>query len=502
MSRLFARALAVVVLVALQGSPSSAASDDEVTFIVGFREPTDRGPGDDLHGGRVVTANAAIRALEVRAADARAFEERASRDLRILFVERDRPDALSALLLPNDARLGEQWALGSRPGIEAPAAWDVTRGSLGVVVAVLDSGLQKSHPDIGNYLQGHDFLAQDDEPDDRCGHGTHVSGIIGALADNGEGIAGVALATLLPVKVLDLGAGGCSGTFAALANGITWSTDQGAAVISMSLGCSACSSSAVTAALEYAAAHNVLSVCAAGNGQGGPVMFPASDANCVAVAAVNADGSFATYSSRGPKVEIAAPGTGILSTYNDGGYAAFSGTSLAAPHVSGVAALVAAAAPGISALELRQRLRASAINTLLPAEEEGAGLVNACTAVGGPCAGGGEPEPDPEPQPPALHTHALAASLRGKHVLVRAYAYDAAEGAVDGVTVQVQICRSGAACVLREGVTASDGDVQVRWSGAGSGVYTSCVTGMTKTGYDWDMAAGHAANGNCATAAL
>ena len=192
--------------------------------------------------------------------------------------------------------------------------------------------------------------------DDDNGHGTHVAGTIAAV-DNTVGVVGVApQASLLAAKVLNRqGSGYLSDVIA----GIDYCVQNGAKVVSMSLG----SSSDVQAlhnAVDAAYADGVLLVAAAGNDYGGAVSYPAAYDSVVAVSATDSNNNLASFSNVGPEVELAAPGVSILSTYKDGGYATLSGTSMATPHVSGVAALAIQANPLMSNVEVRALLQNTA----------------------------------------------------------------------------------------------------------------------------------------------
>ncbi len=260
---------------------------------------------------------------------------------------------------PNDPMYGRQWNLKL---INMPKAWEKSRGK-GVVVAVLDTGI--AYEDHGDFVQvpdlkgvkftdGYDFVNDDEHANDDHGHGTHVAGTIAQATNNGEGVAGVAFeATLMPVKVLDHFG---SGTTAQIADAIRWAADHGAKVINMSLGGGG-RSEVLAHAVEYARAKGVVVVCAAGNGGRGVVEFPAAYPGSVAVGAVGPTGTKAPYSSWGKELDIAAPGgdksqgeeAGVLQNTIDpqdpskSVYAAFQGTSMATPHVAGVAALLWAA---------------------------------------------------------------------------------------------------------------------------------------------------------------
>ena len=218
-----------------------------------------------------------------------------------------------------------------------PDAHRVTRGK-GINVAVLDTGVQAEHPDLsGQFTAIKDFSGSMFGPADRVGHGTHCAGIV-AANDNTQGVIGVAPhARLLIGKVL--GDDG-SGSGQAIAKGIDWAVEMGADVISMSLG-SPQPDPVIRNAINRAVAAGRFVVCAAGNS--GPINtqpdYPAAFENVLSVASIQHDGTLSDFSSRG-KVDFAAPGSSILSTYPRDRYARLSGTSMACPFVAGVVALL------------------------------------------------------------------------------------------------------------------------------------------------------------------
>jgi len=232
----------------------------------------------------------------------------------------------------------------------------------GVKVCVVDTGIDKDHPDLqANIVGGRNFVAKGltvdpTKWDDDNGHGTHVAGTIAAV-NNNIGVVGVApQASLLAAKVLNRQG---SGYFSDIMAGIDWCAQSGAKVISMSLG----SSSDVQAfhdTVDAAYANGVLVIAAAGNDYGGPVSYPAAYDSVVAVSATDSNNNLASFSSVGPQVELAAPGVNILSTWMGGGYNTISGTSMATPHVSGVAALAIQANPLMSNVEIRTLLQNTA----------------------------------------------------------------------------------------------------------------------------------------------
>jgi thermitase len=276
--------------------------------------------------------------------------------------------------MPNDPRLGNQWGLTrTRFG----GAWNDAKGD-GAKVAIVDSGAYVEHPDIGRIIGQRDFVEGDAVADDDNGHGTHVTGIAGALTDNGEGMAGGCFnCRLLIAKVM--GATGFT-TDSRIVEGINWSVNQGADVVNLSLGGSA-NSSVLRTAVNRAYGRDVVVVAAAGNEGTNVPRYPAAYSKVIAVSATNANGGLALFSSRGDWVDLAAPGMNILSTNNSGGYDMQSGTSMSAPFVSGLAGLLAS--QGMSADSIRQRMEATA-EDLGPAGDDpryGHGRIDADNAV-------------------------------------------------------------------------------------------------------------------------
>jgi thermitase len=245
--------------------------------------------------------------------------------------------------MPNDPDVNNTartYALNTTHTIEG---WDYTRGDSKVIIAILDSGITFNHPEFsGRVLPGYDFINNDADASDDHGHGTHTAGIIGAGIDNGLGMAGICpQCTLLPVKVLNYNN---AGTWSSVAQGIIYATDQGARVINLSLGATV-SSKTLETAVSYAVERNVLVVAAAGNTGADRKFYPAALDGVLAVSATDADDQRWVLSNMGEYIDLAAPGHAVYSTYNDlqnyySGYNYMSGTSMAAPHVAGLAGLL------------------------------------------------------------------------------------------------------------------------------------------------------------------
>ncbi len=248
---------------------------------------------------------------------------------------------------PNDTFYSNQWGLKNAQDhdIDAPEAWSIYTGGSNVTIAVIDTGVDLDHPDLAaKIVAGWDYVNSDSLADDDNGHGTHVAGIAAASSNNGIGIAGVSWgAKVMPLKVLNYAGNG--GTYN-LALAIKYAADNGAKVINMSLGGS-CGTGwpDVEEAVNYAVGKGVLVVAASGNNYSTPVMCPGAINGVMAVGATDSTDTRASYSTYGTALDIAAPGSSIYSTYYGGGYITMSGTSMATPHVAGLAALLRSFAP-------------------------------------------------------------------------------------------------------------------------------------------------------------
>lgn len=336
----------------------------------------------------------------------------------VAYVSEQPPARLA--FTPNDPYFAFQWHM---PQIQAPQAWDVSTGQ-DVLIAVLDTGIAyedfgeyRRAPDLGNtrFVPGYDFINNDPHANDDEGHGTHVAGTIAQSTNNGLGGTGVAFnASLMPVKVLDSQG---QGSHDAIAQGIVYAADRGARIINMSLS-GRTGSSTLAEAIDYAANKGVLVVAAAGN-SGGAVEYPAAYGSVLAVGALGYDRTRVDYSNFGSQLALVAPGGDTDSDKNADGYPDgvlqetfrgdptqfgfyfYEGTSMAAPHVSGVAALLFAHNPAAGAGQVRQAMQNTALD-LGPAGRDnqyGYGLVQAAealAAIGGPVT----PTPTPTLQPP------------------------------------------------------------------------------------------------------
>lgn len=266
---------------------------------------------------------------------------------------------IEALGDPNDLYYNSQWALnntgqtGGTPDadINAPEAWNLHTGSSSVVIAVIDTGVDLDHPDLAAKITsgsqaGYNYITPGSPPDDDNNHGSHVAGIAAASTNNGIGIAGVSWgAEIMPLKILD--SAGSGGTYN-LSLAIKYAADHGAKVINMSLG-GGCGSGwpDVEEAVNYAVSKGVVLVAASGNVGSSTVYCPAAINGVIAVGATDSGDVRAYYSNYGLALDVVAPGSSIYSTI-PGGYGYKSGTSMASPHVAGLAALLRSFAPSLT----------------------------------------------------------------------------------------------------------------------------------------------------------
>jgi thermitase len=331
------------------------------------------------HGAREIGRISAIdvRVLQVPAQRAEAVLRALQRNPHVAFAE---PDALVQTLAdPDDPYYGEQWHL---PRIHAPAAWETTTGNAGIVIAILDTGVSPTHPDLASkLLRGYNFVAGNRDTADDHGHGTLVAGAAAAIGNNGVGVAGVAWDNrILPVKILNENG---SGFVSNVAKGITYAADNGASIINMSLAGTFLSST-LSEAIEYAWAKNCILVAGAGNSGDNIPRYPAAHPLVISVSALNASNALPSWASFGETVELSAPGVNIWSTNYNEGYSAVSGSSFASPLVAGAAGLVLAVAPKLSNADVRDVLTLTA-DDLGPEGHDpyyGWGRVNAGDAVG------------------------------------------------------------------------------------------------------------------------
>lgn len=405
-----------------------------------------------------------LRVVNVSEQNADAVLAALRHDPDIEFAERDY--FAQAAFVPNDPYVGEQWHLAK---VQAFQAWQGTTGSSNVIVAVLDSGVNMSQPDLaGRLLPGYDFVNGTATVTDDYGHGTAVTGTIAADGNNGIGVAGVAYGcSVLPVKVMD------SDGFAAystIATGIGYAVDNGARVINMSIAGSL-PSQALQDAINYAWSNNVLVVAAAGNSATNTPMYPAACAHVLSVSATAQDDSLAYFSSYGTYVKMSAPGTAIFTTERDLKYpygGGWQGTSFASPIVAGVAALVISANPTLSNDQVVSLLEQSADDIGAPGYDPsfGYGRVNAFRAVTMASQAPGAVSPVPQgataavlssPTPNSQYTFGSSVSLQAI----------ASASTADGNITNLSFVVNGVTVA-----TGAGSDVSFNWTPTATGGYS------------------------------
>lgn len=322
----------------------------------------------------------------------------------VRYVENDWAIEAAGLTLPNDPYFPEQWALAR---INMPAAWDATLGDPALIIALIDSGIDLQHEDLAgmsiwsNDLEvnglagedddangyvddfvGWDWVDHDNQIEDPYGHGTHVGGILAANTDNGIGVASVGRRlTILPLRVLDERG---SGFISYLVDALAYARRKGVQIVNLSL-VLRLDSLAVADSIHAFAQTGGLVVAATGN-YGNQVYWPAAYTETLAVASTTMDDSRSPFSNRGPETDLAAPGSLILSTYKENSYYLNDGTSMAAPHVSALAALVWSLRPDWDWQQVKDHLKATAVDVNAatlpgPDNEIGYGRIDAEAAL-------------------------------------------------------------------------------------------------------------------------
>jgi len=275
-------------------------------------------------------------------------------------VEYAEPDyRVKLTALPNDPYFSKQW---QHKAIQTSTAWNVTKGSSDVIVAVIDDGIDPKHPELAHQLVAPYDVVNDTNQSIQVGeHGTHVSGIIAAAANNGEGGSGIAPnVKIMPINVFRVDDTGQEGAYTSdIIKGIDYATDHGAKIINMSLGTYQ-NSEALNEAIQRAYKRGVIVIAAAGNNHSATNSYPAAYDHVISVASTDSNDQISSFSNYGNSIDIAAPGRDILSTLPNDKYGYMSGTSMAAPAVSGVAALIWSAHPNYTATQVTDTLLDSA----------------------------------------------------------------------------------------------------------------------------------------------
>jgi thermitase len=488
-------ALVLALLLSIAGGFAAAQAPDDTPghapdrILVKFQPGTPDEAKANVHqrlGGRVIGVIPGIDVAVVSVSQNQAAEKARAygREKNVEFAE---PDYIAkAIFTPNDPYFDSQWGMTK---IQAPQAWDVTTGSSNVKIAILDTGIDQNHEDLAAKIVANKNFTTSSTVDDLYGHGTHCAGIAAAITNNSTGVAGVGFYTsLMNGKVLDDRG---SGYYSWTASGITWAADNGAKVISMSLGGSSASST-LENAVNYAWSKGVVVVAAAGNSGKTAPIYPAYYTNCIAVAATDQNDAKASFSTYGSWVDVAAPGVSIYSTLpnhsNSIGttnYGSLSGTSMATPHVAGLAALVWSTASGTSNTSVRSRIQSTADKIAGTGTYWQYGRINAYKAVA----------VDTTVPVNKMHVNSITMALKKSGTFTYAVAtvtvVDAVNNTVSGATVSGRW--SGATNDTDSGITNASGQVTLQSNNVkrppSGTTFTFTVDNIQLSGCTYDSAA-------------
>jgi thermitase len=342
--------------------------------------------GDDLdkilkaHGGkRRKMGQSNLQIVDLPAgANETAIVEKLRRNPALRLVELDRK--YKSTLAVNDPYIGSEWHIAK---IGADIAWDTTQGA-GVTIAILDSGVDGTHPDLApNMVAGYNMASNNTDTSDVCGHGTAVAGAAAARSNNGTGVASVAgQAKIMPIRIAsyDSATGSCQAYSSTIANGITWAADRGARIANVSYGPLA-GNATIQSAANYMKSKGGLVFVSAGNNGLNESTTPTT--SLIAVSATDQYDKKTSWSTHGAFVSLAAPGASIWTTSKGGSYGGWNGTSFASPVAAGVAALMMAANPSLDGAKIEQALFSSAVDLGAAGRDSsfGYGRVNAAAAV-------------------------------------------------------------------------------------------------------------------------
>lgn len=328
-----------------------------------------------IHGakrvGKIGKINVHIVQLPAAASE-KAIAALLSKNPHLKFAERDM--LVKAGATANDPYFASEWHL-AKVGI--PTVWDSSTGQ-GVTVAVLDTGVDSTHPELaGQLVPGWNFYDNNSDTSDVYGHGTMVAGTVAALTNNGVGVASAAPgAKVMPVRISDVNG---YGSWSAMANGITWAADQGAKVANMSYAVSG--SSTIQSAAQYMINKGGLLVVSAGNT--GAVDSSAATSTMITVSATDSNDALASWSTYGNAVDVSAPGVNIITLYRGGGYCNCNGTSFSSPLTAAVIALMRQANPALGPVEIQNTLFSTATDLGAPGWDMyfGYGRIDAAAAV-------------------------------------------------------------------------------------------------------------------------
>jgi thermitase len=381
-NRLVRSAIAVAALVVLGAGPGVAFAQAEKAYAPGRILVMPRAGMPEAALAKILNENGGGKARRIGKTELRIVDlppglekqsvEKLARHPHIEFAELDQ--VLSPEASVNDPYFGSAWHLAK---IGTPTAWDTASGS-GVTIAILDSGVDASHPDLAaRMVPGWNWYDNNSNTSDVNGHGTLVAGAAAASMNNGTGVAGVAgTARLMPVRISDANA---YATFSTIAKGLTWAADNGARVANISY--KVAGSSSVISAANYMKGKGGLVLSSAGNAGVDEGFAPTT--SMIAVAATDSNDAKASWSSFGSFVSLSAPGVSVWTTVRGGGYGAANGTSFSSPVTAGVVALMMSVNPTLPASDVEKLLFSTALDLGTAGRDSyfGYGRVNASAAV-------------------------------------------------------------------------------------------------------------------------
>lgn len=336
--------------------PEGSAAGDEI--LVGFKSNTPKAQIENIHRKTNAKVKKNIQQVDVDVVKLSVdtpVPDAIAKYKNIEEVEFAEPNFLAtAFLTPNDPLYSSQWNLKK---IASEEAYDISKEGFGPI-AIVDTGVESSHPDLaGLIINGYNTIDENTNSNDDHGHGTHVAGIASAQTDNSTGVASISYRTkVLPIKVLNKDG---IGTYEDVAEGIIYAADKGSGIINLSLGGSS-DSETLKRAVKYAQSKGGLIVAAAGNNGNNTPVYPASYPGVLAVTASDPNDNIASFSSYGSNTFVAAPGVSINSLVPGGSYRQYSGTSMAAPHLSGLIALVLSSNPTLSSSDAMNQIKNNA----------------------------------------------------------------------------------------------------------------------------------------------
>ena len=484
--------LAALPTVLTAASADAAGMSGDVRLVVGFSAGASSAQMDDAAtgaGARVLSdiADLHARVLSVPSSAAAGALQKLRANGRVRFAEADSV-SVPTDVTPNDpyfptgagALSGGEWG-SAKTGM--PSAWGVTTGSSTVIIAIVDSGVVTTHPDLAPVLtDGWNVLTGTSDATDTYGHGTEVAGVAAAGSNNGQGVAAYCWqCRLMPVKVYN----NASAYNSDIAKGITWAADHGARVINVSMAGTS-SSTALNDAASYATAHGALVVAAAGNNGNSTPTYPASSPGVVSVAATDQSDTLNSYSDYGSWVDLAAPGS-TPTTLPNGAYGAVGGTSIASPAVAGIAALMFSAKTTATPADVTNALltttdptagTTAAAHGRVNAKNALAALTGSTTGSGStPSAPAATSAPTISGQPQSDQTLSAATGSWSGSPTAYAYQWQRCDSA--GSSCANLAGATGASYVLGSGDVGSTARVVVTASNsAGSGSASSAPTGV------------------------